>query len=122
MTENFENNIIGGNTEEPKDYVKLKPVKNKVAVIFNVIGIVIFVSGFIIGAVLGIFTASAGNLISSSYAASGANSGVNFNISDFLSGAGFAVALLYWIGSFIIGMLCLGYAQIIQLLTDIKHK
>ena len=122
MTENFENNIIGGNAEEPKSYAKLKPVKNKVAVIFNVIGIVIFVSGFIIGAVLGIFFSFSGNIISSSYAASGANSGVNFNISDFLSGAGFAVALLYWIGSFIIGMLCLGYAQIIQLLTDIKHK
>ena len=122
MTENFENNITGSNAEEPKSYVKLKPVKNKVAVIFNVIGIVIFVSGFIIGAVLGIATAGAGNLISSSYAASSANSGVNFNVSDFLSGAGFIVALLYWIGSFIIGMLCLGYAQIIQLLTDIKHK
>ena len=118
MTENFENNITGSNAEEPKSYAKLKPVKNKVAVIFNVIGIVIFVSGFIIGAVLWFGVAICNNLISSSYAASGAN----FNVSDFLSGAGFIVALLYWIGSFIIGMLCLGYAQIIQLLTDIKHK
>ena len=69
---------------------------NTIAVIFKVIGYFIFVIGFIIGIILGASTISG----------------------DF----SFVVALTYWGVSFISGMVFLGFAEIIQLLTEIKNK
>ena len=68
--------------------------ENKVSVIFKVLAWCDFVVGFVVGIVSG-------------------QRGYSFL---------WSVALIYWVSSFVCGMVFLGFAEIIQLLHDIKRK
>ncbi len=82
--------------------LRLKDDTNPIASALKIIAIIIFFLGFIAGFVLG------RQVVKSSV----------FNRADF----SFAIAFIYWAVSFISGMMFLGFAEIIQLLQDIKNK
>ncbi|MBO4452756.1 MAG: hypothetical protein J5793_02360 [Clostridia bacterium] len=75
---------------------------NTVAIIFKVFAWVVFIVGFIAGIVLG------QKEVAGYY--------------SYHTEFSFLSALKYWISSFVAGMIYLGFAEIIQLLHDIKGK
>ena len=75
---------------------------NPIVIIFKIIAIITFVLGFFGGLIFG------NQPVISLY-----SSRTEFS---------FAVALTYWAVSFISGLMFLGFAEIIQLLQDIKNK
>ena len=66
--------------------------KNKIATVFKVLAWIIFIVGFIVGIILGAIASL------------------------------FTVTLTCWVTCFVSGMVFLGFAEIIQLLTAIKNK
>ena len=78
---------------------------NTIASVFKVLAWIIFFGGFIAGIVLGRVEVTRGFYYT-------------YTDTEF----SFAQAFTYWAISFINGMIFLGFAEIIQLLTDIKSK
>ena len=75
---------------------------NTISTVFEVLAWIVFIGGFIAGIALG-----------------------NVEVEGYYSSHSefsFAIALTYWAVSFVSGMFFLGFAEIIQLLTDIKNK
>ncbi|MBO4278110.1 MAG: hypothetical protein J5925_06920 [Clostridia bacterium] len=83
-------------------YKKGPEENNTVSVVFKVLAWIVFIGGIITGAVLG--RTEVGGLYSSH---------TEFS---------FIAALPYWAACFVGGMIFLGFAEIIQLLHDIKRK
>ncbi len=82
--------------------ISLNPDQNAVATALSIIACIIFIGGFIAGIGLGYVEVE----------------GYYSSYTEF----SFKAALIYWAASFISGMLFLGFAEIIQLLTAIKNK
>lgn len=78
---------------------------NTISTVFKGLALFVFIGGFIAGIALGNVEVTKG--YSHTY------TDTEFS---------FALALTYWAISFVSGMLILGFAEIIQLLTDIKNK
>ena len=78
---------------------------NPIATALTVIAVIIFIGGFIAGIALGRVVVDRGY----SY---------RYTYTEF----SFAAAFVYWFASFVSGMVFLGFAEIIKLLTEIKNK
>ncbi len=78
---------------------------NTISTVFKVLAWIIFIGGFIAGIALGRVEVTRGYYYT-------------YTDTEF----SFAQAFIYWAISFISGMAFLGFAEIIQLLTDIKNK
>ena len=93
-------NITDEEYEEIKKYNREPEVirSNPVANIFKVIAWVIFIIGFIIGLTMGI------------------------ELAEYSEEFAWGAAFIYWCISFVIGMMFIGFAEIISLLEKIKNK
>ena len=88
-------------TTAAEDEAKIKKT-NTVSIIFKVLAWIVFVGGLLAGIVLG-----------QTEVIDGYSTYTEFS---------FATALLYWAISFVSGMFFLGFAEIIQLLHDLRKK
>lgn len=91
--------LLKGNLTENDSKIVNKG--NGIASTFKIIGLIIYLIGFIAGIALGTV-----------------ETGLYYTRTEF----SFAVAFIYWCVAFVSGTMFLGFGEIIQLLTDIKNK
>ena len=91
-------------TDDTDDTIESVSNKSGISIVFKILAWITFIGGFISGFVFGMVEVTKGTYYT--------HTSTEFS---------FTLALTYWAVSFVSGMVFLGFAEVIQLLTDIKN-